>query len=211
MLSRTLAIAERCHLKLEKIADPFPEFQVPPGYTLDSYFEHVTREGFARRQEALRPQAEAGRLKHALGDYEQRLARELAIIQQMKFQRLLPRRLGFHPLGQGAGHPGGPGARLGRRLASSPTLLGITDLDPLSFELLFERFLNPERVSPPDFDIDFCMRRRGEVIDYVRRKYGHDCVAKIITFGTLGAKTVIRDVGARARTCPTPKPTASPR
>ena len=73
-------------------------------------------------------------------------------------------------------------------------MLGITNLDPLRFKLLFERFLNPERVSPPDFDIDFCMRRRGEVIDYVRQKYGKDCVANIITYGTLGAKMVMRDV-----------------
>ena len=80
-------------------------------------------------------------------------------------------------------------------------LLGITDIDPLRFGLLFERFLNPERVSPPDFDIDFCMRRRGEVIEYVRAKYGRDCVANIITFGTFGAKMVMRDV-ARVRDLP---------
>ena len=80
-------------------------------------------------------------------------------------------------------------------------VLGITDIDPLRFGLLFERFLNPEQVSPPDFDIDFCMRRRGEVIEYVREKYGRDCVANIITFGTFGAKMVIRDV-ARVRDLP---------
>jgi len=73
-------------------------------------------------------------------------------------------------------------------------LLGITNLDPIRFKLLFERFLNPERVTPPDFDIDFCMRRRGEVIDYVRKKYGDQCVANIVTYGTLGAKMVIRDI-----------------
>ena len=80
-------------------------------------------------------------------------------------------------------------------------VLGITDIDPLRFGLLFERFLNPERVSPPDFDIDFCMRRRGDVIEYVREKYGRDCVANIITFGTFGAKMVVRDV-ARVRDLP---------
>src|SRR5205085_7613426 len=85
VLSRTLAIAERCHVRLEKVSNPFPRFDVPEGYTLDSYFEHVTREGFARRMEALREFSSAGKLKHGLGDYEQRLARELAIIQQMTF------------------------------------------------------------------------------------------------------------------------------
>ena len=93
------------------------------------------------------------------------------------------------------GIPVGPGHRGSRpRLPRSAYVLGITNLDPLRFKLLFERFLNPERVSPPDFDIDFCMRRRGEVIDYVRKKYGDACVANIITYGTLGAKMVIRDV-----------------
>ncbi len=85
MLSRTLDIAERCNLKLEKVSSPFPHFDVPAGFTLDSYFEHVTREGFVRRLDVLRRVQETGRLKHSLADYEQRLARELAIIQQMKF------------------------------------------------------------------------------------------------------------------------------
>ncbi|HRG57162.1 MAG TPA: DNA polymerase III subunit alpha, partial [Lacunisphaera sp.] len=91
------------------------------------------------------------------------------------------------------GIPVGPGRGSGAGCLVA-YVLGITNLDPLRFKLLFERFLNPERVSPPDFDIDFCMRRRGEVIDYVRQKYGHECVANIITYGTLGAKAVIRDV-----------------
>ena len=101
---------------------------------------------------------------------------------------------GISSIGPGStGFPSAPGA-VRAPAASSPTCSGITNLDPLRFKLLFERFLNPERVSPPDFDIDFCMRRRGEVIDYVRKKYGKACVANIITYGTLGAKMVIRDV-----------------
>ena len=98
------------------------------------------------------------------------------------------------------GIPVGPGRGSGAGCLVA-YLLGITDIDPLRFGLLFERFLNPERVSPPDFDIDFCMRRRGEVIEYVREKYGRDCVANIITFGTFGAKMVMRDV-ARVRDLP---------
>jgi DNA polymerase-3 subunit alpha len=110
-----------------------------------------------------------------------------------RLHRLLPRRLGFHHWAREHGIPVGPGRGSGAGCLVA-YLLGITNLDPLRFKLLFERFLNPERVSPPDFDIDFCMRRRGEVIDYVRQKYGNDCVANIITYGTLGAKMVIRDV-----------------
>ena len=98
------------------------------------------------------------------------------------------------------GIPVGPGRGSGAGCLVA-YLLGITDIDPLRFGLLFERFLNPERVSPPDFDIDFCMRRRGEVIEYVREKYGRECVANIITFGTFGAKMVVRDV-ARVRDLP---------
>src|SRR6202158_4327876 len=194
VLSRTLAIAERCNLRLEKIINPFPHFVVPSRFTLDSYFEHVSREGFARRLETLRPLEAQGRLKHNLAEYEQRLARELAIIQQMKFSgyflivwdfiRSAPER--DIPVGPGRGSAAGS-------LVSYS--LGITDLDPLQHELIFERFLNPERVSLPDIDIDFCMNRRGDVINYVTSKYGRENVAQIITFGTMAAKAAIKDVG----------------
>jgi DNA polymerase III subunit alpha len=194
VLSRTLAIAERCNLRLEKVNDPFPHFDVPPGYTLDSYFEHVTREGFARRLESLRSLAGQGRLKHNLGDYEQRLAREIAIIRQMQFSGYFLIVWDFIRYARDASIPVGPGR--GSAAGSLVSYaLGITDLDPLQHELLFERFLNPERISMPDIDIDFCMNRRGEVIDYVTRKYGRDNVAQIITFGTMAAKAAIKDVG----------------
>ena len=194
VLARTVDIAERCSLRLEKIATPFPQFDVPPGYTIDSYFAHVTREGFARRMAALLPLHEQGKLKHPISDYEQRLERELAIIQQMKFPGYFLIVWDFIRYAKEHDIPVGPGR--GSAAGSLVSYaLGITDLDPLQHELLFERFLNPERVSMPDIDIDFCMNRRGEVINYVTQKYGRDNVAQIITFGTMAAKAAIKDVG----------------
>jgi DNA polymerase III subunit alpha len=194
VLSRTLDIADRCSLRLEKVATPFPQFEVPPGYTIDSYFVHVSREGFARRMAALRPLHEQGKLKHPISDYEQRLERELAIIQQMKFPGYFLIVWDFIRYAKEHDIPVGPGR--GSAAGSLVSYaLGITDLDPLQHELLFERFLNPERVSMPDIDIDFCMNRRGEVINYVTQKYGRDNVAQIITFGTMAAKAAIKDVG----------------
>src|SRR5579872_3510135 len=194
VLSRTLAIAERCHVRLEKVSNPFPHFDVPKGYTLDSYFEHVTREGFARRLEILRTLSSGGLLKHGIAEYEQRLARELAIIQQMQFSGYFLIVWDFIRYAKENNIPVGPGrgSAAGSLVSYS---MGITDIDPLQHELLFERFLNPERISMPDIDIDFCMNRRGEVINYVTRKYGRDQVAQIITFNTMAAKAAIKDVG----------------
>ncbi len=194
VVARTLGIAERCSLRLEKIATPFPQFEVPAGYTIDSYFVHVTRQGFAKRLEALQPLADQGRLKHPISDYEQRLERELGIIQQMKFPGYFLIVWDFIRYAKERDIPVGPGR--GSAAGSLVSYaLGITDLDPLQHELLFERFLNPERVSMPDIDIDFCMNRRGEVINYVTQKYGRENVAQIITFGTMAAKAAIKDVG----------------
>src|SRR5690242_4961622 len=194
VLSRTLSIAERCHVKLEKVSNPFPRFDVPDGYTPDSYFENITREGFAKRMETLRNLSAAGKLKHGMGDYEQRLSREIAIIQQMKFSGYFLIVWDFIRYAKEHDIPVGPGR--GSAAGSLVSYaLGITDIDPLQHELLFERFLNPERISMPDIDIDFCMNRRGEVIDYVTRKYGRENVAQIITFGTMAAKAAIKDVG----------------
>jgi DNA polymerase-3 subunit alpha len=194
VLSRTLDIAERCNMRLEKVSNPFPHFDVPAGFTLDSYFEHVSREGFAHRLETLRPLEAQGRLKHNLAEYEQRLARELAIIQQMKFSGYFLIVWDFIRYARERDIPVGPGR--GSAAGSLVSYaLGITDLDPLQHELIFERFLNPERISLPDIDIDFCMNRRGEVINYVTNKYGRENVAQIITFGTMAAKAAIKDVG----------------
>ncbi len=194
VISRTLDIAERCNLRLEKVPSPFPRFDVPDGFTPDSYFEHITRQGFARRMENLRSLSANGRLKHSLADYEQRLAREIAIIQQMKFSGYFLIVWDFIRYARERGIPVGPGrgSAAGALVAYS---LDITDIDPLQHELLFERFLNPERISLPDIDIDFCMNRRGEVIEYVTHKYGRENVAQIITFGTMAAKAAIKDVG----------------
>jgi len=194
VLSRTLAIAERCSTRLEKVSNPFPHFDVPAGYTLDSYFEHVTREGFARRMELLRSLQAQGRVKHSIAEYEQRLARELAIIQQMQFSGYFLIVWDFIRYAKENNIPVGPGrgSAAGSLVSYS---MNITDLDPLQHELFFERFLNPERISMPDIDIDFCMNRRDEVIDYVTRKYGRENVAQIITFGTMAAKAAIKDVG----------------
>jgi len=194
VLSRTLGIAERCNLRLEKVGNPFPHFDVPGGYTLDSYFEHVTREGFARRLEVLREQERQGRLKHSLTEYDARLKRELDIIQQMKFSGYFLIVWDFIRYAREHDIPVGPGR--GSAAGSLVSYaLRITDLDPLQHQLLFERFLNPERVSMPDIDIDFCMRGRDQVIEYVTAKYGRDNVAQIITFGTMQAKAAIKDVG----------------
>ncbi len=194
VLQRTMAIAERCNFKLNKVKNPFPEFTVPDWFTLDSYFEHVAREGFARRWATLSSQADAGRLKKTRADYDQRLAREIAIIQQMKFSGYFLIVWDFIRYARENDIPVGPGrgSAAGALVAYA---MGITDIDPLQNELLFERFLNPERVSMPDIDIDFCMNRRGEVIQYVTQKYGRENVAQIITFGTMAAKAAIKDVG----------------
>src|SRR5271167_4345590 len=193
-LHRTLAIAERCNTKLEKIRDPFPQFEVPPGFTIPDYFEHVTREGFARRLNILRELQTKGRVKHSLEDYEQRLSREIGIIRQMQFAGYFLIVWDFIRYAKEHNIPVGPGrgSAAGALVAYA---LGITDIDPLQNELLFERFLNPERISLPDIDIDFCMNRRGEVINYVTQKYGRDQVAQIITFGTMACKAALKDSG----------------
>src|SRR5207302_1123123 len=164
------------------------------GFNLDSYFEHVSRAGFAKRLEIIRSLHLKGELRKSISDYEQRLAREIDCIKQMKFSGYFLIVWDFIRYAKENGIPVGPG-----RGSAAGSLVSyameITDIDPLQNELLFERFLNPERVSMPDIDVDFCMNRRGEVIDYVTRKYGREQVAQIITFGTMAAKAAIKDVG----------------
>ncbi|HEX7962460.1 MAG TPA: DNA polymerase III subunit alpha [Terriglobales bacterium] len=193
-LSRTVEIAERCNIKIDKVGNPFPRFEVPQGQDLDSYFEQVCREGFAKRLENLRSLQSQGRLRKSIADYEQRLTREIECIKQMKFSGYFLIVWDFIRFAKQNNIPVGPGR--GSAAGSLVSyVMEITDIDPLQNELLFERFLNPERISMPDIDIDFCMNRRGEVIDYVTRKYGRDQVAQIITFGTMAAKAAIKDVG----------------
>jgi len=193
-LDRTWDIAQRCQVKLEKVTDPFPRFDIPGPHTIDSYFEFAAREGFERRRARLELMQKAGTLRQPLEAYYERLDREIKMIQQMKFSGYFLVVWDFIQYSKSKGIPVGPGR--GSAAGSLVSYaLSITDVDPLQYGLLFERFLNPERISMPDVDIDFCTNRRGEVIQYVTEKYGRDFVAQIITFGTLGARAAIKDVG----------------
>jgi DNA polymerase-3 subunit alpha len=203
LLSRTMEIAERCHFKLHPVSNPFPEFAVPEGHTIDSYFEQVCREGFKKRLDTAIHHLEArGLLRSPIHEYEARLEREIAIIKQMKYSGYFLIVWDFIKYARDHGIPVGPGrgSAAGSLVAY---VMEITNIDPLQNVLLFERFLNPERVSMPDIDVDFCMNRRGAVIDYVTRKYGREQVAQIITFNTMAAKASIKDCG-RAMDIPYP-------
>jgi len=193
-LTNTWEISQRCHVKLEKVENPFPDFTVPQGHSVESYFEYVARQGFEARRSVLAAQAAAGTLKHAMAEYEERLDREIKLIQSMKFTGYFLIVWDFIRYARSQGIPVGPG-----RGSAAGSLVSycmrITDIDPLQYNLLFERFLNPERISFPDVDVDFCTRRRGEVIQYVTEKYGREQVAQIITFNSLAAKGAIKDVG----------------
>ena len=193
-VDRTWEIAQRCHVTLDKVKEPFPKFDVPPEHSADSYFEDVARQGFERRRPRLEAMRTKGILKHDLQDYAERLDREIKMIQKMKFSGYFLIVWDFIRYAKAKNIPVGPG-----RGSAAGSLVGyamaITDIDPLQYGLLFERFLNPERVSMPDIDVDFCMNRRGEVIHYVTEKYGREQVAQIITFNTLGARAAIKDVG----------------
>jgi len=193
-LQRTLEIAERANVHLEKKQNVFPHFEVPAGETLESFFERVTREGFALRREKLERLRAQGRLQHGMEEYEERLSREIELIKQMRYAGYFLIVWDFIRFARESCIPVGPGrgSAAGSLVSYS---LRITDIDPLQGGLFFERFLNPERISFPDIDIDFCMRRRSEVIDYVTEKYGRENVSQIITFGTMGAKAVLRDAG----------------
>ncbi|MHB1935909.1 MAG: DNA polymerase III subunit alpha [Acidobacteriaceae bacterium] len=195
VVARTMQFAERCHVKLNKVENPFPQFDVPPGFTIDSYFEKICREGFRHRLDtSVRFLRDTGCLRHTTEEYEHRLEREIDCIQQMKFSGYFLIVWDFIRYAKEQDIPVGPGR--GSATGSLVSYaMSITDVDPLQSELLFERFLNPERISMPDIDIDFCMNRRGEVIDYVTRKYGREQVAQIITFNTMAAKASIKDVG----------------
>src|SRR5580658_6783261 len=195
VISRTMQFAERCSFKLAKVTNPFPEFAVPPGHTIDSYFAEVCRAGFRKRLDtAIRVLGDRGLRRRPLSDYEERLEREIDCIKQMKFPGYFMIVWDFIKYAREHDIPVGPGrgSAAGSLVAY---VMQITDIDPLQNNLLFERFLNPERISMPDIDIDFCMNRRGEVIDYVTRKYGREQVAQIITFNTMAARAAIKDVG----------------
>jgi DNA polymerase-3 subunit alpha len=186
-VTNTCRIADNCDLELVLNKTHLPQYKVPEGYTRESYVEHLAIEGLKarlkERPSTILPAA-----------YELRLREELMVICSMGFAGYFLIVWDIIRFARSRGIPVGPGrgSAAGSLVAYA---LRITDLDPLVYSLLFERFLNPERVSLPDIDMDFCMDRRGEVINYVVDKYGKDHVAQIITFGTLGAKAAIRDVG----------------
>ena len=188
-LENSVEIAKRCNLELSFGKYYLPDFPVPAGETVDSFLRKLSHEGLAARL-----------AKHGVADgftredYVARLDRELDVIVKMGFPGYFLIVADFINWSKQHGIPVGPGRGSGAGSAVAWSL-GITDLDPLRYGLLFERFLNPERISMPDFDVDFCMDGRDSVIDYVARKYGRDQVSQIITYGTMAAKAVLRDAG----------------
>ena len=206
-ITNTFAVAEMCEVKLPFGENNYPVFSMPPEIKSKvgdnvAYLKHLCVEGLKDRYDA-DYQSEDERAADPVDQtrvLSERIDYELGVIAKTGFNDYFLIVADFMNWAREEGIPVGPGRGSGAGCLVA-YVLGITDIDPLRFGLLFERFLNPERVSPPDFDIDFCMRRRGDVIEYVREKYGRDCVANIITFGTFGAKMVVRDV-ARVRDLP---------
>ncbi|MBL4781591.1 MAG: DNA polymerase III subunit alpha, partial [Porticoccaceae bacterium] len=193
-LTNTVEIAKRCNLSLTLGKPQLPEYPIPEGMTTESFFRQLSEEGLAKRLESitLNPATD-----QSLEDYKQRLDFELNIINQMGFPGYFLIVMDFIRWAKEQDIPVGPGRGSGAGSLVAYAL-AITDIDPLEYDLLFERFLNPERVSMPDFDIDFCMDNRDRVIAYVAERYGRQAVSQIITFGTMAAKAVVRDV-ARAQ------------
>jgi DNA polymerase-3 subunit alpha len=188
-VANSVELAKRCNLELSLDTYFLPDFPVPEGHTLDSWISKEAHDGLARRLKTF-PLAPG----HDHTAYQARLDLELGVISRMGFPGYFLIVADFINWGKSQGIPVGPGRGSGAGSLAAWSL-GITDIDPIRYDLLFERFLNPERVSMPDFDIDFCMDRRDEVIDYVARKYGRDKVSQIITYGTMAAKAVVRDCG----------------
>ncbi|WP_426994338.1 DNA polymerase III subunit alpha [Methylomonas sp. CM2] len=192
-LQNSVEIAKRCNVELRLGENFLPDFEVPEGMTLADYFKQASREGLEERLQQHAPVGN-GSFEDNRKVYDERLETELSVIVQMGFPGYFMIVADFIQWAKNNDIPVGPGRGSGAGSLVAYALK-ITDLDPIEFDLLFERFLNPERVSMPDFDIDFCMERRDEVIDYVARHYGRDHVSQIITYGSMAAKAVIRDVG----------------
>ncbi len=192
-IENSLEIAKRCNLSLNLGQYFLPNYPIPEGLTIEEYFCQLSEEGLEKRLDVLLDRS-ATEFNELRKPYDERLKVELDVINQMGFPGYFLIVADFIQWSKNNGVPVGPGrgSGAGSLVAYS---LDITDLDPLEYELLFERFLNPERVSMPDFDIDFCMDGRDRVIDYVADKYGRNSVSQIITFGRLAAKAVIKDVG----------------
>jgi DNA polymerase-3 subunit alpha len=192
-LENSVEIAKRCTLELELGKNYLPDFPTPPGMSLDDFLRAQAQNGLEQRlQRILNPGAADYASRREA--YAERLQVELDVIIQMGFPGYFLIVADFIQWSKDNGIPVGPGRGSGAGSLVAYALK-ITDIDPLPFDLLFERFLNPERVSMPDFDVDFCMDNRDKVIDYVADKYGRDAVSQIITYGTMAAKAVVRDVG----------------
>ncbi|WP_242356896.1 MULTISPECIES: DNA polymerase III subunit alpha [unclassified Anaeromyxobacter] len=187
-IDNTLRIAELCNVELQLGKSFLPRFQLPDGVSEEAWIEKLAKDGLDARFREI-----DGKYPHDRDAYRQRLEMELGVIKKMGFSGYFLIVQDFINWGKQHQIPVGPGRGSGAGSIVAWSLR-ITDLDPLRWNLLFERFLNPERVSMPDFDVDFCQNRRDEVIDYVREKYGKDNVGQIITFGSLKARSVIRDV-----------------
>ena len=198
-LNNTLKIADMCQVEFPKESKlTLPNFPIPNDIncqTTDEYFEKVVMEGFENRQSKVwNPLLADGKLKYTLDDYQKRIDREIKTIKEMQFPGYFLIVWEFIRYAREKNIPVGPGrgSAAGSLVAYC---LDITDIDPLQYDLLFERFLNPERVSMPDIDIDFCVRGRGDVINHVTEFYGREAVCQIITFGTMASKAAIKDVG----------------
>lgn len=189
-IENTVRIAERCHFDFDFSTTYLPTFPCPAGYSSVDYLRHLTEEGFYTREN----NGELDFEHHARQEYVERMEYELSVIQKMGYADYFLIVQDYVNYAKRSGISVGPGRGSGAGSLVA-YLLGITNVDSIRFDLLFERFLNPERVSMPDIDIDFCDTRRDEVIAYVGEKYGHDHVSQIITFGTLAARAAIRDVG----------------
>jgi len=191
-IENTIEIAKRCNLELTLGENVLPEYPVPPGMTVEKYLAEESRQGLDARLDFLFP--DVHQRQQQAPAYQQRLQIELDVINQMGFPGYFLIVADFIRWAKENGIPVGPGRGSGAGSLVAYALT-ITDLDPLQYDLLFERFLNPERVSMPDFDVDFCMENRDRVIDYVAQRYGREKVSQIITYGSMAAKAVVRDVG----------------
>ena len=191
-ISNTLEIAKRCNFEFELGNVFLPDFPIPEGLTINEYLEKTAISGLEKKLKTLYPEVENFQTQEK--KYLDRLHFEISVINQMGYAGYFLIVADFINWAKENNVPVGPGRGSGAGSVVA-FALGITDLDPLSYNLLFERFLNPERVSMPDFDIDFCQEGRDRVIDYVKERYGYDAVSQIVTFGTMAARAVIRDVG----------------
>jgi DNA polymerase-3 subunit alpha len=202
-IQNTAKIAAKCNFDFPESGYFLPQFKIPEGASLEQYFDQVSKEGFENRVEFLRQKEEKKQLSYPLSEYEERLEKEVKLIKEMGFEGYFLIVWDLIQKAKAENIPVGPGrgSAAGSLLAYC---LGITDIDPIEYDLLFERFLNPERISLPDIDIDFCGRRREEVLDYVTKKYGQENVCQIITFGTMAARQAVRDAG-RALEVPLPE------